>query len=140
MILIRYHIVMKKRLLLLPLLFTGLQATNYDALLFHGNCTTCHFETESVSAPSMMIVRERYRSAFPNKADFVDYMANWVLVPDEKSSLMHDAIEKYELMPELAFDLETLKSISGYIYDTDFNQRHKGHKADTDRVSGSSLN
>ena len=33
---------------------------------------------------------------------------------------MHDAIKKYELMPELGYDLDTLKSIAEYIYDTDF--------------------
>jgi hypothetical protein len=41
---------------------------------------------------------------------------------------MLDAIEKHELMPELGFDIETLKTISEYIYETDFTQKHSGHK------------
>jgi hypothetical protein len=93
---------------------------NYGRLLLYGNCTTCHFETKSVSAPSLQIIKKRYIEAFPNKKDFVEYMSNWVLKPNKKTSLMDDMILKYELMPELAYDLETLKVITGYIYDTEF--------------------
>ena len=53
-------------------------------------------------------------------------MSAWVKKPNEETSLMRDAVEQYGLMPELAFDLETLRSISGYIYDTDFSKEH-GH-------------
>jgi len=118
------------RYFILLLLLTSLhvQAGQYDALLFHGNCTTCHFENKTVSAPSMQEVRLRYLTAFPQKKDFVVYMATWVKHPDEKTSIMLDAIEKHGLMPELAFDFETLQSISSYIYDTDFSKNHPYHK------------
>ena len=115
---------------LFVLFFTlKLQATDYASLLFHGNCTTCHFENKTVSAPSMRVIKERYRSAFAHKPDFVAYMSTWVQTPDEKTSLMVDAIEKHGLMPELAYDLETLKVIASYIYDTDFTKLHVEHKS-----------
>jgi hypothetical protein len=118
-----------KSLLLLSLFnLLSLHATNYDALLFHGNCTTCHYENKTVSAPSVVELRARYISAFPIKKDFVTYMATWVEHPREETSLMHDAIDKHGLMPELAFDLETLKIITAYIYETDFSKKHQGHK------------
>ena len=98
------------------------------ALLFHGNCVTCHFEGRAHSAPSIQEVKERYKSAFNDKAGFVDYMSNWVLKPNAKTSLMNEAIDKYELMPELGYDLDTLKEISAYIYETDFSKKHEGHK------------
>ena len=120
---------MKKIAFIFLLLTLQLQATNYDALLFHGNCTTCHFENETVSAPSVVAFRARYLSAFAEKKDFVDYMATWVEHPREETSLMHDAIDKHGLMPELAFDIETLRSIASYIYDTDFSKKHEGHKS-----------
>ncbi len=120
---------MYKTIITFLLLSLNLQATNYDALLFHGNCTTCHFENKTVSAPSVVAFRAHYRSAFPIKKDFVDYMSTWVEHPKEETSLMHDAIEKHGLMPELAFDIETLRSISSYIYDTDFSKIHEGHKS-----------
>ena len=118
---------MHKIVFIFLLLYLNLLATNYDALLFHANCTTCHFETKSVSTPSVIEFRARYRSAFSDKKDFVDYMAKWVHQPKEETSLMPDAVEEYGLMPDLAFDLETLKSISAYIYATDFAQQHEDH-------------
>ena len=94
-----------------------LNATDFKALLFNGNCTTCHFINKAVSAPSMKEVQKVYKNAFPNKSDFISYMANWVKEPNKKGSLMHNAIDKYELMPEMVFDQETLYDIAEYIYD-----------------------
>ena len=41
---------------------------------------------------------------------------------------MSGAIKKYELMPELGFDLDTLRQISEYIYNTDFTKPHYDYK------------
>ena len=48
-------------------------------------------------------------------------MSTWVKKPKKETSLMHQAIDKYSLMPELAYDMETLEEISEYIYEADFN-------------------
>ena len=90
------------------------------ALYFSGNCITCHHITKTISAPSITEVKKRYLSAFSKKEDFVHYMSVWVYKPNEETSLMHDAIAKHELMPELAYDIDTLKIIAEYIYETDF--------------------
>ena len=63
-----------KILFLLFCSFSFLEAQNLGSLLFHGNCTTCHFETKTVSAPSMVEVRENYKRAFAKKEDFVEYV------------------------------------------------------------------
>ena len=55
-------------------------------------------------------------------------MSKWVFKPNAKTSIMLDAIKKHELMPELGYDLSTLREISSYIYDTDFTKKHEGHK------------
>ncbi|MDB2405534.1 cytochrome C [Arcobacteraceae bacterium] len=117
-----------KLYLLLFIFVLNLEANNYKSLLFHGNCTTCHFEHKAVSAPSITELKKQYLSAFPNRNDFVDYMSRWVQHPNPQTSLMNNAIKKYELMPELGFDLDTLKKISEYIYDTDFTQAHENHQ------------
>jgi len=106
----------------------NLWADSLGSLLFHGNCITCHFETKAVSAPSMMEIREKYKNAFPKKEDFVEYMSNWAKEPNAETSLMDGAIKKYELMPLLGYELETLKDITTFIYETDFTKKHKGHK------------
>lgn len=111
------------------LIILNLEGSNYKSLLFHGNCITCHFELKSVSAPAVIDFKKRYKIAFPKKEDFVEYMATWIQHPNKNTSLMDDSITKYGLMPELGFDLDTLKQISAYIYETDFTKIHNGHKS-----------
>ena len=118
---------LKNRFVLLPLFAINIYAEGYGSLLLHGNCITCHHETKAISAPSIMQVRENYLRAFSKKEDFVKYMSQWVKKPKRESSIMLDAIDKYSLMPELAFDIEALKEISTYIYETDFTKKHEGH-------------
>lgn len=118
---------MKYALLCCSFLISLAEASQQSSLLFHGNCTTCHFETVSVSAPSMAEVRKRYLSAFPKKKEFIAAMSAWVHKPNEERSIMQDAIDKYELMPNLAFEKDVLKDIADYIYETDFTKQHSGH-------------
>jgi hypothetical protein len=94
-------------------------------MLFNGNCVTCHHDTKNISAPSISFIRKTYKNAFIKKSDFVSYMANWVIHPNHNTSLMHQSIQKYELMPELGYDLDTLTHIANYIYETDFTVPHK---------------
>lgn len=72
-------------------------------------------------------VRENYMRAFPQKEDFVKYMSTWVKNPKKETSIMLGDVKKYELMPYLHYDLDSLKDIAAYIYETDFSQEHKGH-------------
>jgi len=109
------------------LLALSIYAADMGSLLFHGNCVTCHHETKTLSAPSTMEFRQRYKDAFFTKEEFVAYMSSWVKKPSHEGSLMHDAIKKHDLMPELAFDEDTLKTICAYIYDTDFVKEEKSH-------------
>ena len=114
--------------LILSLLFiSSLNAGDVRSLLFHGNCITCHHEHKSISAPSIDEIKENYLRAFAKKKDFTQYMSHWVNKPNAQTSIMQGAIKKYELMPELGFDLSTLREISAYIYDTDFAKEHEGH-------------
>lgn len=108
-------------------------ADDAASLLFNGNCLTCHNETKNISAPSAQELRERYKKVFKNRDEFVSYMSKWVEHPQEKTSIMSDAIKKYGLMPELGFDIQTLMDISGYIYDTDFTKRGAGHWSRDDK-------
>ena len=114
--------------LLVFLQISSLNASDFASLLFHGNCTTCHIETEAISAPSVIEFKNSYLRAFPLRKDFVTYMSQWVKHPTEDTSIMLDAVNKYKLMPELAFEKSALEDIAGYIYDTDFTKKHKGHK------------
>ena len=120
---------MKKILFASLLTTTFTFANEIGGLLFHGNCVTCHYELEEKSAPSMMEVRKRYRQAFPEKKEFVKYLSEWVHHPSQEQSIMQDAIEKHELMPQLAYEKEVLEDIAEYIYETDFTKVHNGFSA-----------
>ena len=75
-----------------------------------------------------MNFKHNYLMAFPKKRDFIEHMSKWVLKPNRDGSIMHQAIQKHGLMPELGYDLSTLREISAYIYETDFTKKHEGHK------------
>ena len=111
------------RLFLLFILVVNISSTLFaddiKGLLFNGNCTTCHFINRSVSAPSIKEIQKVYKNGFSTKKEFVKYMSNWVLKPNKEGSLMDYAIKKYGLMPELAFDEESVIEITEYIYDLD---------------------
>jgi len=117
-----------KIIILMSAFILNLYAIDYGSLLFHGNCITCHHETKAESAPSMVEIREKYRSAFSKKEEFVAYMSEWVLEPKRETSLMQGAIKKYKLMPLLGYELEALVDITAYIYETDFTKKHEGHE------------
>lgn len=72
----------------------------------------------------MMEVRQRYIAAFSSRKEFIREMVKWVKNPNEETSIMQDAIAKYELMPNLSFKQDTIEDIAGYIYETDFTKKH----------------
>lgn len=110
---------MKTKILILLLCINSF-ASSYAELLFNGNCVTCHGINElNKSAPTIKEIQQTHKKAFPLKKDFVSYMSNWVLNPNEEKSIMLDSIEKYKLMPNLAYDIQTLEEISKYIYELD---------------------
>ena len=109
------------KLFVFCLFVSGIYASDDGSLLFHGNCVTCHHKTKAISAPSMIEIQKHYKEAFSEKEDFVNYMSNFVIKPKKEKSIMLYAIDKYALMPELAFDKDSLKEISSYIYRTNFN-------------------
>lgn len=112
-----------KSLILFLLLITNVFSFDYGELLFNGNCVTCHLKKTKDSAPSINEIRKHYINAFPEEKDFVNYMSQWILNPSEKTSIMQHSIDEFELMPDLAYDEETLKEISKYIYNTDFEKK-----------------
>lgn len=114
---------MKK--ILTIIIFINIQLfASYPSLLFSGNCETCHKIDESISAPSILLIQQRYKQAFPKKEDFIKYMSEWVYSPNEKTSIMQDQIDKYEVMPYLSYDKKTLEEIAEYLYETEFNLKN----------------
>ena len=109
---------MKKIVLIVTIFLTTLNADE-NKLLFYGNCISCHGEIRKPSAPNMLEIKGYYLLKYPTKKEFVKNLSNWVYKPDEKKALLKDAIKKYNLMPLLAIDIDTLRKIATYIYEND---------------------
>lgn len=109
-------------LLTLSLDADSLKNHQNGSLLFYGNCVTCHLQNKAVSAPSVAEIKQKYISAFAKKEDFVEYMSAWVHKPKEETSIMLESVNKYGLMPELGFEMDALRAISAYIYESDFSK------------------
>jgi len=106
--------------LVLAQFFTNTLFADDGALLFNGNCVTCHNTTKAISAPSMKEVKERYLSAFSEKEEFVKYMSLFVVKPNENISIMRDKVQEYEIMPILGYEESVAKEIASYIFETHF--------------------
>ena len=113
---------MRKALLIFTLSSVSLFASNLGETFFSGNCTSCHNITTPNSAPSIKEIKQHYIKEFPQKDAFVLFMSEWVSSPNAKTSIMPHSIKKYGLMPELGYDMDTLKEISKYIYETNFDK------------------
>jgi len=108
-----------KKLILLLLIVINSSTANEARLLFFGNCIACHGEFGKKSAPHLSEVKGYYLLAYPKKEDFVNHLASWVFRPNRKKSLLPKAIDRYKLMPYLSIDIDTLKKIATYIYESD---------------------
>jgi len=108
--------------LTLNLFNASLYASNAK-LLFNGNCTICHKINKEKTAPSIIKIKQTYKRAFPIKEDFINQMSMWVVSPKSETSIMLQSIDKFKIMPNLAYDISLLKEIANYIYDTDFSNK-----------------
>jgi len=90
--------------------------------LYNANCTVCHIETDTKVAPAMHEIKENYLRAYPEKNDFVNGMTTWLLNPNATTSMLQHAVDKYKVMPDLAYDKQMLNFITSYIYDTKFKE------------------
>ena len=109
-----------KSFLFLMLFASSNLFANEGALLFGGNCVTCHHETRAISAPSMREVQKQYRAVFGDKKDFVKYLSAFILKPKAENSIMLEKVEKYKLMPLLGYERSVAEEIASYIYDAEF--------------------
>ena len=108
-----------KKIISLLLLTLSLLCANENKLLFFGNCIACHGEFGKRAAPHLSEVKGYYLLKYPKKEAFVTHLATWVAHPNQEEALLPQAVEQYRLMPYLAIDLETLKKIATYIYESD---------------------
>lgn len=92
------------------------------------NCESCHSPTadhDSRLAPPFFAIRKHYLKVYPEEADFVAALTDFVQHPEEEKVLMRGALDKFGLMPALNLDEEKLSQIGHYLYAVE--QEHPKH-------------
>ncbi len=97
-------------------------------------CLSCHFEKpdpakrDQMQAPPMANVQRHYKSAYPQKNDFIKAVVNWVNHPSEEKILMPGAARRFGLMPALPIGDDKLTLIAKGLYNYKFQTTgHKHH-------------
>ncbi|PHR72893.1 MAG: hypothetical protein COA67_04105 [Lutibacter sp.] len=94
--------------------------------IMKNNCYVCHNPNttshDDIIAPPFKAVKMHYTRAYDNKEDFVDAIVNWVQNPDEEKALMHGAVRRFKVMPQLPLPKKDLEKIATYIYENDVDE------------------
>ena len=88
--------------------------------LYTGKCMICHgvgTSEETAIAPPMASVKRRYLRDYSSKEDFVNALVDFSENPTGEKAMMYNALNKFNVMPNLAFKKEELVKIAAFIYD-----------------------
>lgn len=87
------------------------------------HCYTCHNPKSSshddILAPPLVGIKFRYQKAYPERADFIRHVTDFVHNPTKEKALMKGPVRRFGLMPKTALKEEEIKTLSAYIYDNE---------------------
>lgn len=88
-------------------------------------CYSCHSPSASKDnrlAPPMIGVKKHYLEEGTTEEAFTQSIIEFLNNPTEEKSKMPHAVEKFKLMPKMAFAEEDLKAIAHYIYNAEIEK------------------
>ena len=114
-------------LVLFPQLVFASASESKGEDLFKSYCSSCHGLAGGMNmnkrvAPPIAAVRLHYIGNYPDKASFVEAVANWVERPDARKSMMRGAIRRFNLMPPVSIARDDAEKIAAYIYQGDIEK------------------
>jgi len=86
------------------------------------NCLSCHSPTARASeriAPPLFAVHRHYLKDHPEKKDFVAAMRSFLEETNSDMAKMHNAVEKFGLMPQMSFPEKELRNALLYLYENE---------------------
>ena len=99
------------------------KSSNDEGLaLMKTNCFSCHSPNanfENRLAPPMIGIKKHYITKGVSKKQFVKELSEYVKKPSADKSKMPGAVNRFGLMPVMAFTDNQLKAIAEYIYDNE---------------------
>jgi len=122
---IRLFLVLVLVFVLLPQAVLAGNSVEEGEKLYKTYCSACHGVTGGMDmskrvAPPVFAVRMHYLGPYPDKAEFIAAVANWVEKPDESNTLMPGAVRKFKLMPPVSVTRQDAEKIAAYIYEGEF--------------------
>lgn len=103
---------------------TSTQPIDNALAMLNSNCFSCHNPEKEAAvrvAPTMADIRQAYMTEGMSQQEFIDKVSNFINHPEEKNSMMPNAVSKYGMMPKLSYKAEDLQKMAAYIYDTDMS-------------------
>lgn len=91
-------------------------------------CLTCHGDPvagQKRLAPPFAMMKMHYKAL--SKEEFVEAVSSWVKEPAKQKSRMPGAVNRFGLMPAVAYPDEEITAIAQYIYKTDFPMPGRAH-------------
>ena len=86
--------------------------------LWEQRCGVCHsLNPPPKIGPPVRGIVMHYRSTHQTREAFVNAVSSWVTHPQKERSLIPQAIEKFGIMPPLAYDAGELRQIAGWMWD-----------------------
>ncbi|MGM0480259.1 MAG: Tll0287-like domain-containing protein [Bacteroidota bacterium] len=107
--------------------------------LIENKCSACHnpdIPASSMMAPTFASIKQEYKSATADEAEFIKRFTAFVENPTREKALLKEAVDKYGLMAREGTKRNDLKKIAQYIYATDLPgtaKEAKGSSEDTPR-------
>ena len=91
---------------------------------FKAVCMACHKldRGPQMLAPPVFAVQNHYLRVYPEKAEFVQAVVDWVRAPEVGKSLMPGAVRRFKLMPAMPLPRDELESIAAFLYDARFQE------------------
>ncbi len=88
-------------------------------------CYTCHDATtleEARLGPPMVAIKRRYLMEGGTRDEFINEILAWTGKPSLQKAKMRGAVDRFGVMPYLAFPKDNIKEIAEYLYDNDIEK------------------
>ncbi len=88
-------------------------------------CYTCHDATtleEARLGPPMVAIKRRYLMEGGTRDEFINEILAWTGKPSLQKAKMRGAVDRFGVMPYLAFPKDNIKEIAEYIYDYEIDE------------------
>ncbi len=97
------------------------------------NCLSCHSpsaKSEERLGPPLFAVRKHYLKDHPEKEAFVSAILGFINETNSEKAKMKHAVEKFGLMPQMAFPENELKNALTYLFENEPAKPHHTKKAE----------